>query len=290
MGRIGLAASVLALGLVLPAPVAALSIRPAWADIQPDGSVTDAAGVLSVAEEAALEADLAQYEGETSNEIAVITIPSLAGAPLEDVAIHFGRKWGVGQRNRDNGIVFLVAVEDRAVRLEVGYGLEGAVPDAAANRIIEDAIVPKFREGAYGEGIRAGVAALKEEIGGEYQSVRAREEGPTSLLAILAIHFLVWGTVLFGRTRSWWLGGVVGGLVGVIPALVLRHWWPVPTFLLYGLVLDYVTSRLFFQHRARGNQGSGWWWMGGGSGSGRSGGLGGFGGGSFGGGGAGGRW
>lgn len=268
----------------------ALASTPAWETLAPDGSVTDHAEILSAADEAALEEALARFERETTNEIAVVTLGSLVGAPIEDVALHLGRRWGVGQEERDNGIVFLVAVEDREVRLEVGYGLEGAVPDAAANRIMESAIVPRFREGDYAGGIRDGLEALQQEIGGEYQAPARRQTDAVPVLSLFGIHFLVWGSLLFARTRSWWLGGILGGMVGAAAALLLRHWWPVPAFMLYGLVLDYLTSRFFYQHWTRGGRAGGWWFGGTGGGSSSRGGGFSFGGGSFGGGGASGRW
>lgn len=285
-------------GLFAAAPALALSMPPAWADLQPDGFVTDAAGILSDADEAALEADLARYEQETTNEISVVTLTGLAGAPSEDVAIFFGRAWGVGQRHRNNGVVFLVAVEDREVRLEVGYGLEGAVPDLAAKQIVDAAIVPHFKEGDYAGGIRAGVAALKEEIGGEYVAPAAAADAPVPLAVVLVLILLggvitaLWIGPFLGLTRSWWLGGVLGAGMGAwLFQDDQRAWWVLPGLAAYGLVVDYLFSR-FVRRRLRPG---GPWWMGGfggGSSRGSSGSSvgGGFGGGSFGGGGAGGKW
>ncbi len=272
---------------------AAAQEEPAWKTLTPDGFVTDTADVLAPDEETALEADLEAYRRATSNEIAIVAIPTLSGAPIEDVALDIGRQWGVGAGERNNGVLLLMALEERALRIEVGYGLEGAVPDLAAKRIIDEAIVPAFRDGAYGEGIRAGVAALKEEIGAEYQGAPlARAAGVVRLVpsVLWAVVLLV---ILFGRllarTKSWWLGGVLGGAVGAFLAIAERAWLVVPFLVLAGLVVDWLVSRAF--RSAFVAAGRGGWWFGSGPGGWRSsGGGGGFGGGSFGGGGASGRW
>lgn len=260
--------------------------------LKPDGFVTDAADLLSPTEEAAFEADLEVYRRETTNELAVVTLPSLEGRPLEDVALEIGRRWGVGTREKNNGIVLLIALEERAVRLEVGYGLEGAVPDIAAKRIIDEAILPRFREGRFADGIRDGIAALKAAIGGEYIApsvAEPREDlgkvvGPFLVLFFFAFQFLVH---LFRRTKSWWLGGVLGaGLGGLFWGVFHWFWIVIPAFTLAFLVLDFFLSK----YPPARTGGPGGFWLGRGGFGGRSGSGGGFGGGSFGGGGSSGRW
>ena len=122
------------------------------------GRVVDLGGVLDDATEAALTARLAAHEDSTSNQIVVLTIPSLDGEVLEAYATRVFRVWGLGQADRDNGVLLLVAVADRELRIEVGYGLEGALTDATAGSIIRNEIVPRFRDGDFDGGVLAFVA------------------------------------------------------------------------------------------------------------------------------------
>ena len=129
------------LSLVVPAVLIILGVPVAFAlnDLPPnDGFVTDTAHILSTEEEQALEKRLLDYSNATSNQIAVVTIPSLNGDSLEELSLRIARTWGIGSAKHDNGILLLIAYEDRKVRIEVGYGLEGAVPDLLAKAIIED--------------------------------------------------------------------------------------------------------------------------------------------------------
>lgn len=282
-----------ALGVLLGfTPAAGLGgSAPAWSTLAPDGLVTDGAGILTPGEEVKLEADLEAYRRETSNEIAVVIIPTLAGDPIDKVALDLGRRWGVGTE-RNNGLLMLVAVAEREIRIEVGYGLEGAVPDLAAKRIIDETIVPAFRAGKYGEGIRAGVAALEQEIGGEYTGNFGKTAAAARLVPLVAWVFIALVVVfgrLLARTRSWWLGGVFGGGAGVFFALAEGAWLIIPLLALTGLVADWLVSRAF--RRVFLATGHGGWWYGGGPGGGTASGSGSsFGGGSFGGGGASGKW
>lgn len=266
------------------------SAAPVWESLQPDGFITDAADLLSPEEEQTLEADLGAFRQSSGNEIAVVTIPLLAGSPIEEVALALGRRWGVGQKDRDSGVLLLVAQEDRELRIEVGYGLEGSVPDAIANRIIEDIMVPKFREGQFGVGIQAGVTAVKDAIVRD-GDVAITEQADERIPIQSYVFLLLWLTFIFGgflaATRSWWLGGVLGGVIGVLFAAMTTWWVFIPALIVYGLGIDYFFSKLFPRHFRRGGM-----WLGGpgGGGSISSGGFGGFGGGSFGGGGASGRW
>ncbi len=260
-----------------------------------DGYVTNLAGetVMTTVQEEALEADLKAYKDATSNEIAVVILPELAGMPAFDVALQIGRSWGVGDEQKDNGIVFLVAYKEREVFLSIGRGLEGPVPDMIAKRIIETDIVPQFRDGKYAEGIAAGIDALKKHIGGEYTADRyAVSTSPDVIffMLIFALIGLQWLAAFLSRSKSWWLGGVLGGAGGSWAALFSGWWLLVPLLVGVGLVFDYWVSKYpqIGRHRRGGGWrgGSGGW----GSGGGGGGGFGGFGGGSFGGGGAGGRW
>lgn len=132
------------------------------------GRVVDQANILPPPSEAKLSKMLEVHERETSNQVVVVTVPDLQGQTIEDYGVALGRHWGIGSEDRDNGVLLIVAPDDRKVRIEVGYGLEGALTDATAHRIIQKEILPRFRDGAMGEGIEAGTLAILQSIEGEY--------------------------------------------------------------------------------------------------------------------------
>lgn len=144
----------LLLVLALAAPAAALEV-PYLA-----GRVNDTAGLLSSDQQAALTAKLKAYEARTGHQVVVLTVPSLDGAPLEDFAIKTFRTWGLGRKGVNDGVLFVISKNDRKLRIEVGSGLEGNVPDATAGRIINDVVVPKFRAGDFPGGVDAGADAI----------------------------------------------------------------------------------------------------------------------------------
>ena len=151
------------LWVALAVPAAALDFPPL------SGRVVDAAVVLGAAEERRLTEKLAGHESETSNQVVVVTLPSLQGTTIEDFGYQLGRHWGIGQEGRDNGVLLIVAPSERKVRIEVGYGLEGDLPDAIAKTIIEQEILPAFRSGDLPGGIAAGVDAILAAIAGSYE-------------------------------------------------------------------------------------------------------------------------
>jgi uncharacterized protein len=291
MRRAALFGATSLLWLQLLTPALAFEVPPN------DGFVTDTASVLSTEEETNIEKVLKDFRDRTSNEIAVVIIPSLDGEILEDVALQIGRKWGVGTKERDNGIVMLISMDDRAITLSVGYGLEGAIPDIVAKGVIDNDILPHFRRNETAQGILAGIDALEKHIGGEYTVDRyTHADSAWSLEPFTLFLFFLFGEwilAILARTKSWWAGGVLGGIGGVILTMLYSFWISIPILVIIGLFLDYVVSKNF---RSRGKTK---WWAGGrfgpGGGGGFSGGssgggFGGFGGGSFGGGGASGRW
>ena len=135
------------------------------------GRVVDTAEILSPAVEAALTERLAAFEDSTTTQVVVLTVPSLGGAVLEEFATRVFRAWGIGQEGRDNGALLLVARDDRAVRIEVGYGLEGDLTDARSATIIRTDIVPHFRGGDYDAGVLAGTEAILASVSGTYAEV-----------------------------------------------------------------------------------------------------------------------
>ncbi len=135
----------------------------------PTGYVNDFAGVLDPATKNQLEQLLTAFEAKTDEEVAVATVKSLGGRPIEDYAVDLYKTWGIGKKGKDNGILVLVAPDDRQVRIEVGYGLEGVINDAMAGRIIRDKMIPAFKEGNFNAGIALGtqtvVAILAKDAG-----------------------------------------------------------------------------------------------------------------------------
>src|SRR3954451_20200315 len=119
--------------------------------------VTDLTQTLTTGETQALEAKLADWESRTSNQLAVLLVPTTQPEPIEAYALRVAEKWKIGRKGQDNGALFVIAKNDRKMRIEVGYGLEGVLPDVIANRIIREDVAPAFREGKFADGINAGV-------------------------------------------------------------------------------------------------------------------------------------
>jgi len=180
----------------------------------PPRLVNDFAQVLTPEQKSALEEKLLRYADSTTTQIAIITVPSLQDLPVEEVALEFLRQWAVGQKEKDNGVVLLAAIEDKAIRIETGYGMEGAVPDITAKSIITNDIVPAFREANYFRGFDNATSSLFKAAAGEYkapQGYSARERGSRGggigigkiILIIIVLAFL------FGRGG----GGRGGGFM-----------------------------------------------------------------------------
>ena len=148
--------------LVLPGFVLALDVPPLT------GRIVDTAHIISPDLAAALSQEMAAHERRTGNQVAVLTLPSLQGEPLEEFSHRVATAWKLGQKGTDNGVLLLVAIQDRRIRIEVGYGLEGVLTDAITSRIIRNEMVPRFRAGEYSQGIAAGLRAILGTIEGTY--------------------------------------------------------------------------------------------------------------------------
>jgi uncharacterized protein len=191
-------------------PVHALEVPPLR------GRVNDLARLLPAERIQGLEGRLAQFEKETGHQVAVLTIPSLKGDSLEDFSIRVAENWKIGQKGFNNGAILLIVRDDRKLRIEVGYGLEGVLPDAIANRIIQEVIVPRFRGGDYAGGIEAGIESILKVTSGEPlpESVRKPPRRRNELVQSLPLLIFVLAAFLFvflgnlgnRRTRSNWTG------------------------------------------------------------------------------------
>ena len=164
-----LAAIALALALVLAPHLAEAQTFPVLT-----GRVVDAANLLKPDERAALDAKLKAHEDKTSDQVVVATVPSLEGFEIEDYANRLFRQWKLGQAKTNNGALLLVAPKERKVRIEVGYGLEGALTDAVSRLIIENGITPRFRAGDFAGGITRGVDDIISVLSGDAEEWQAR--------------------------------------------------------------------------------------------------------------------
>jgi uncharacterized protein len=149
------------LGLLLPRSALALEVPPL------QGRVVDLANVLSPQMKRQLEAQLEGYESGTGHQLAVLTVPSLEGEPLEDYTIRVVENWKLGKKGKDDGVLLFIAVAERRIRIEVGYGLEGDVPDVLVSRIIREVMVPAIRQNDLGFGITRAVSAITAATGGQ---------------------------------------------------------------------------------------------------------------------------
>lgn len=276
-------------------PVTAQTLQP----IPPlEARVTDLSGTLTTAERSALEEKLAAFEARKGAQIAVLIVPTTEPEAIEQYSIRVVEAWKLGREEPDDGALLLVAMQDRALRIEVGRGLEGALTDLVSNRIIDETITPRFREGDFAGGIAAGVDRMIAVVDGEpLPEPEQHWEGPQGIGGMLPILFMVvfvGSTVLraiFGRA----LGSVAtGGVTGGIAWLVTQA---LGISLGVGLVALVLSLALGFGGGGRWSSGprhggwttGGWGGRGGGFGSSGGGGFGG-GGGSFGGGGASSSW
>ena len=265
----------------LSAPVFALQIPE-----KPQSYVNDYAHLLSDNTRAQIENTLADFEKATSTQIVVAIFTSLEGGSLEDFSIHLAEKWKIGSKKNNNGAILLIFKEERKVRIEVGYGLEGALPDVTASQIIRNQITPAFREGNYDRGVSDAVQAILQATRGEYKVLPGTGRDPVQkygrLLFLLLILYLVLPVICYaavflaGVAILGFPAGLLAGAAAVIALAVLRQ-----IFLAAGAGTTYTS---------RGGILGGGFGGGGFSSGGFSGGFGGGGGGSFGGGGASGGW
>ena len=237
----------------------------------PPKLVNDFAGVLSADEEQRLEQQLVAYDDSTSNQVAVLLVKTLNDYPIEEYSLKVLRGWGIGNAKTNNGVLIVAAIDDRKIRIEVGYGLEGAIPDITANHIIDNDIKPNFRSGDYYDGLSQAANSIIKAAAGEYKApadYRKRKGGggfPIGLIVFIIIVVVIFG----GRNRG---GG--GGMMSR-----RGSGWLGP------FILGNMLGRSSGGFGGGGFGGGGGGWSGGGGG-----GFGGFGGGSGGGGGASGSW
>ncbi len=274
------------------------------------GFVNDYAHLLKPEQINALNKKLQNLEDVSSNQIAIVTIKSLKGDTINNFAVRLFADWKIGQAKKDNGVLILVAEQEHKMRIEVGYGLEGALPDAIANQIIVNVLRPAFKTGNYYQGLNLATDQIIAATKGEYKANSVKTNN-TSFLnhldfsSVLFLLFIIFNLIIslwrhLAKSKSWWEGGIIGGGLGLFLALLffrtLVFLITLPLVIAaIGLVLDFLVSRVIPPPKAPGKgRGPSWWWFLGGGGPGRGGfgggGFGGFGGGGSGGGGASGSW
>jgi len=261
-------------------------------------SVTDLTGTLSTSEAAQLEQKLAAFEAKKGSQIAVLIIPTTQPETIEQYSMRVAEAWKLGRKGVDDGALLVIAKDDRTLRIEVGYGLEGALPDAMAKRIVDEIIVPKLRQGDFAGGINVGIERMMAVIAGEAlppPQVRHGSSESAGMGAVLDniipifIGLIVLGKILQSLVGRFIAAAVMSAGAGFIGWVVFSS-----------VILAIIIALLAFFVSLFGNAGGGITtggrsgWPGGGFGGGRGGGFGGGGfsggGGGFGGGGASGRW
>lgn len=192
------------------------------------GRVVDNAGMLDPQTEAVISGMSEAHEQASGEQLVVVTVPNLQGYPIEDYGYQLGRHWGIGQKGEDNGALLLISEEDRKIRIEVGYGLEGRLTDAQSSAIINGIITPAFRQGDFAGGIRAGTAAMIQVLGGEPLAQPAPRRGVAQTgdkpsVSLASLFFLIMMAVVYflggggGRGRRRGRGGAAflgGALLG----------------------------------------------------------------------------
>jgi uncharacterized protein len=218
-----MAALALGLGLICLEAIPVPSAAQVWEDLpqRPRKAVNDMADVIPEDLEARMEALSRELLNRTGVSLVVLTLPSLEGDTVEEVAVRVYERWGIGAADTDEGALLLLAVEDRRVRVEVGYGLEGILPDAKVGRLLDAEVLPYLRDGRYGDGMAAGLQALSGEIArdrgvdlsrGLPSRVRtpssSRRGGPLRYLPLLLL------LLLFIRRPGWILPFLLGSMLG----------------------------------------------------------------------------
>ena len=258
----------LVLTLFLPISVFAFTVPT-----KPTGFLQDYAKILTAEQVATLESKLEIFEKQTTNEIAVVTITSLDGDTVENVAQEIFTTWGIGKKDKNNGVLLLISLSDRKTRIHTGYGVEGDLTDIGISYIQQDIITPAFREGDYYAGIDGAVDKIIMALGGQnivpenYENSETSSGTDWSFVFIIAFAALQWFIAILARSKSWWAGGIIGGAVSVGIWYFLALSFVIAIPLLFGLIgfglfLDFLVSRAYHKHKLTGNHLP--WFIGGG--------------------------
>ena len=260
------------------------------------GFVNDFANIISDEKEKELEELLSAFERETSNEVALATVNSLEETTVEDYAVRLFEKWQIGKKDKDNGLLFLIAPNERKMKIEVGYGLEGIITDGIAGSILDRNVAPYFKADEMEKGVEEGAKAIVAKIraGEPAEDIvgqpAASEDGSTIGFLILGFIILIYLSSFFARSKEFVAGGLVGGGLGGFFGLLSKSLASGITLAMmlgvFGFILDLILSGNYKKRKKKGLSTNFWRSMGGFSSGKSSGGGFSFGGGSSGGGGA----
>lgn len=263
----------------------------------PSGYVNDFANVLTSEQKTILENSLSEYQKKTTNEIVVAIVKNLDGGDIDDFTVRVFEEWKIGKKGKDNGILLLVAIEERKLRIEVGYGLEPNLTDGQAGEIIRNVITPEFKKGDYYKGISGGLLAIEQKLSSEPTPENNSYTPPLpsdvfTLMIVLFIIMVNYTGAFLARSKSIWAGGIIGAILGGAVGFLASVGIAIFFLFLFGglgLLLDLWLSSIYKKRKEKGLN-TGWWTSGGGFSSSSGSGFGGFSGGSSGGGGSSGSW
>ncbi len=306
------------LGFLFCISILNISFAEKISDLKVDKYVNDYANIIDDNKEAELNAILYKYFASSTNQVVVVTVNNMDGDYIESYSIKLAEKIKAGGEKNDNGVILLIAKDEKQMRIEVGYGLEPVLTDGKSSYIINNILKPEFKNNNYTSGIENGILEIIKILDNSsdvnysnYANGSDSNSGiPNSLYKLFShipIEFFLilfffgisafqWFVSVLGRTKSWWLGGVIGFIIALIIFIFLIKSFFIFLITIFGFVFDYFISKNYKEHVAGIKSGPPDWWAGGagfGSGSGWSSSSGGGfsgGGGSFGGGGSSGSW
>ncbi|MCX5749529.1 MAG: TPM domain-containing protein [Candidatus Saganbacteria bacterium] len=259
---------------------------------KPVGYVNDYADVIDASSEAMMRQVLIRLEKKTSAEVVVVTVKSTQPMDIDTYAVELFNKWGIGKKALDNGVLILMSKDDRRIKIETGKGIEDVLPDGYCGRLIDEEIIPSFKQEHYGEGLYKCTIAVARKIYKDYKPLPLKEKKKKSmmiflgiLVVLLVVSVIVASTKKMGdNTRNAVIGALIGGVIGLVIAGVGGF--------IFGVIMGLASGAGGFRGGYFGSGGFGTWGggFGGGSFGGGGGSFGGFGGGGSGGGGAGRSW
>ena len=224
---------------------------------KPTGRVNDFANVISPEVESELDVQLANLESTTSHEVAVVTVQSLGGTTVDDYANRLFKDWGIGQAGKDNGVLILVAPNERELRIEVGYGLEGILPDGLAGQVRDDEMLPRFKENDYSGGIRSGTIRIIDIVAKEQvltpEEIAALNDGSADIPVwfiipffglFVGIGFLMIGASVPTRSFFALLFGLLFGGMPMLIGLLLSFTWSLFTLVPLAIGMIWLGARL----------------------------------------------
>lgn len=228
------------------------------------GRINDYAGMLSPTVAAALEQKLAAFERETTTQVVLLTVPSLEGDVIENLAIRVADAWKIGQKGKGNGVILILAQKERKIRIEVGTGLQGVLPDITAGQIIRNVMAPALKAGDNDTGISAGLAAIMDATKGEFKATPADKKAKKKKSSgyELFVVLLLLGTVVVAAVgSSSRTGGILAGGAALPAAAAIglgSALWKLAILAVLGAAAGFLISLLMQLFRGAGGGGSGW--------------------------------